>query len=360
MNQCTQDNSANETPEHVDAPATEDNPVSQYNHLAEDLRAAVNLPMAERARLIQCDRFIVHDRLQPILDHIDALILSPPRSRARGLCVVGVLGAGKTMLGLAVRKLWKSRLATETSAASHPVLMIGTTNARHGSEMYDRILDALGCPLSAGATFSQRERLVMRLCRAAQVKMLVVDELQDIWGTTLRQMRTTLDSIKYVMNTLGIPVLVLGSKPNPKKEEAELRKPRARTPKAGELNTNRNAADAIAIDEHLSARFKFRELPLWEADAKLGLFLDALEMQIPLKERSCLSSPEIMGALVEHSGGVLDTIVELVEHAALHALAKGQERITPELIETARTEAPPTRLLMMGKKWCMADAATAA
>lgn len=335
--------------------------VNQYNHLADDLRAAVGLPIAERARLIQRDRFIVHDRLQPILDHIDALMLAPPRSRARGLCVIGVPGAGKTMLGLAVRKQWKSRLATETSAASHPVLMIGTTNSRHGSEMYDRILDALGCPLSAGTTFAHRERLVLRLCRAAQVRMLVVDELQDIWGTTPRQMRITLDSIKYVMNMLGVPVLVLGSKPNPKREEEKLRnRPRTRTPKVGELNTNRNAAEAIEIDDHLSARFKFRELPLWEADAKLGLFLDALEMQIPLKERSCLSSPTIMGDLVRHSDGVLDTIVELVEHAALHALAKGEERITPQLIETARTDAPPTRLLMMGRKWCMDDPATAA
>jgi hypothetical protein len=96
----------------------------------------------------------------------------------------------------------------------------------------------------------------------------------------------------------------------------------------------------MEVDEHLNARFQYRELPQWKADALLGRFLDALESRLPLTLRSCLSAPTQMRALIDVSKGVLDSIVKTTCYAAAHAVEQSIERITPELIQYAATTPP--------------------
>lgn len=288
--------------------------MTSFNHLSPSTEALLDLPDEQRALHMLKDRFITHDRLQPVLEHVDFLRFSPIKSRAAGLVVYGHPGAGKTMLANAVLRRYPRQPASPVSATTRPVLMISMTGAREAKILYNRLLSALDCPPDASCVGSDRERLVLRLCRAAQLKLLVVDEIQDILTSTPRQQRIALDTIKFLMNELSLPILALGTL------EAKV---------------------AMEVDEHLNARFTYRELPLWTADNYLSNFLDALEMHLPLKKRSCLSAPTIMKELVRVSGGVLDSIVKTVCFAAAHAVEKGKEQVTIDLIGLA-TRVPPT------------------
>lgn len=287
--------------------------MTTYHHLATDVLPLLELPDAQRASLMLADRFIVHDRLQPILDHVEFLRFSPLQSRAAGLVVYGRPGSGKTMLAKAVLRRYPQAAASPTAAATRPVLMISMTGAREAKILYNRLLAALDCPLSAHASGADRERLVLKLCRAVQLQLLVVDEIQDILTSTPRQQRIALDTLKFLMNELSLPLLVLGTL---------------------------EAKSAMEVDEHLNARFRYRELPEWKADALLGKFLDALETRLPLKLRSGLSSPTLMRTLIELSKGMLDAIVKTTCHAAAHAVERKIERITPELLHLA-IDTPP-------------------
>jgi len=142
---------------------------------------------------------------------------------------------------------------------------------------------------------------------------LVVDEIQDILTSTPRQQRIALDAVKFLMNELSLPILALGTL---------------------------EAKAAMEVDEHLNARFRYRELPVWKADALLGKFLDSLETRLPLKQRSCLSSPTMMRMLINISSGMLDAIVKCTCYAAAHAVEQSIERITPELLQLA-LDTPP-------------------
>lgn len=279
--------------------------MTEFNHLADDTRGLLSLPAQQRAQHMLVDRFITHDRLAPVLAHIEFLRFAPTQTRAAGLVVFGKPGSGKTMLARAVLRRHPRLQATETSAGSRPAVSISMTGAREAKILYNRLLAALDCPDCSQYSGADRERLVLKLCRAAQVRLLVVDEIQDILTSTSRQQRIALDTIKFLMNELSLPILVLGT-----------------------LEAKR----AMEVDEHLNARFQYRELPLWQADGYLGKFLETLEPRLPLRERSCLSSPSLMKSIIKVTKGSLDNIVKTVCHAAAHAVEQGIERVTPELI----------------------------
>jgi hypothetical protein len=287
--------------------------MTDYSHLDPKTQAWLELPDLERANRMLIDRFITHERLQPIMDHIDFLRFSPPKSRASGLVVSGLPGSGKTMIARAIERRYPPIAAEGSKAASLPVLTIEMTGAREARALYDRILTELGVPDPKRYVGSDRERMVLKLCRAANLRLLVVDEIQDILTSTARQQRIALDTIKFLMNQLSLPVLALGTA---------------------------QAPDAMQVDEHLNARFTYRSLPIWKQDPYLVNFLDALERVLPLKQPSQLSSLPITTALLRLSDGVLDPMMRLITYAAAHAVESGTEQITPQLLERARVEMP--------------------
>lgn len=287
--------------------------MSDFRHLDPSARGQLDLPDEERAGRMLIERFIMHERLVPVLDHVEFLIRMPSQTRANGLVVSGKPGSGKTMLSRAVLRRHPPTPAMAGRAAGQPVLAINMTNAREAKTLYSRILVRFGVPEPSRYSGSDRERMVIKLCRAANLRLLVVDEIQDILTTTARQQRIALDTIKFLMNELSLPILILGTS---------------------------HAPAAMQVDEHLNARFKYRELPIWTRDAYLKNFLDALEKALPLRKPSYLSSPTLSTELTRLSRGVLQTIVQLVTHAAAHAVECGEDRITAALLERAMIEPP--------------------
>lgn len=287
--------------------------MTTMTHLAPSVVPQLDLPKAERARRMLLERFIGHERLIPIIDHIAFLCLQPPQTRASGLVVSGRPGSGKTMLATAIHRRFPPQPATEVKPSTMPVLTISMTGAREAKTLYNRMLTALEVPDALSYAGSDRERMALKTCAAAGVRLLLVDEIQDILTSTARQQRIALDTIKFLMNELHLPIVALGTAEAPK---------------------------AMQLDEHLNARFRYRELPVWKQDGYLVNFLDALEASLPLAKPSLLSSMPMMAAILRLSGGVLDRIVKTICYAAAHAVETGDECITVTLLERADVEPP--------------------
>lgn len=284
-----------------------------YPHLTTEAIAALDLPLAARAARMLTDRFVTHERVQQIFEIVDYLVGRPPKIRADGLIISANPGCGKTMLCEAIFRRYPPVLATATTPARRPVIVISMSEAREARQLHIELLKALGCPNPYGYTADRRRGLVLELAKAASLRLLVIDEIQDVLIGTLRQQLLALEAIKALMNRLQVSVLALG------------------TP---------DAVHAMGANVHLRARFGDATLPLWKADVYLGHFLEAYEATLPLRERSRLSAPDTMRQLVKLSGGVLAVIVERLGRAAALAIEHGEERITSAWIERSQWEVP--------------------
>ena len=286
-----------------------------YEHLDESAANAMGLSDDERAERMLIDRFILHERLRPIFKHVEFLRFAPRKMRASGLVVSGPPGSGKSMLAEAIRRRYPQLPATDGAPATAPILYIGMTGAKEAKQIYERILENLGIPdLYVG---SRRERMTLKVCRQAQVKLLMLDEIQDVLSSTDRQM--------------SLPVVALGTE---------------------------KAKQAMSQDPHLDARFTYRELPTWTQGKHLDSFLITLERLLPLKLASNLSAPENTRLLVETSKGILDDIVKLVTYAGAYAIEKGEEKVTHDCIKMASL-APPNAAIRCAMKLAAEKRATA-
>lgn len=290
---------------------------SAYPHLTEATARLLELPIGERIRSVFVDRFVYHEQVTDLIKHCEFMMYRPRGIRPTGILVFGPNNSGKTALASALERRCKIREATPEHPASKPVAHFSMSDAREAKEIYTRFLKALDAPQMSSMTGSQRRLRALRLAEEADLRLLIIDELQDVLSSTPRQQALALLTVKDIMNSLKIPVLGLGTE---------------------------DARNALEADQHLKGRFQFRELPSWRCDDYLRHFLEAYESTLPLKKRSNLGALYMMKVIVKESEGILGVIVERLQRAAALAIEGGQEQITAELFERARFEVPKTDL----------------
>jgi hypothetical protein len=290
---------------------------TSYSHLPEATAKLIELSTVERVRSVLADRYIHHERVTDLIKHVEFRMQQPHGVRPTGTIVWSPSNGGKTALAEALVRRHRAREATSRHPAGMPIVMITMSGAREAKEIYIRFLYALGMPHLSALTGSECRLMALKLGEAADLILLIVDEIQDVLLSTQRQQQLALLAIKDIMNSLKVHVLALGTE---------------------------DARHALEVDQHLKRRFQFRELPSWRNDDYLRHFLEAYESTLPLKQRSNLGSPRMMKVLIKESEGVLGAIVDRLKYAAALAIETEMERITIELIERARFDVPITDL----------------
>jgi hypothetical protein len=286
-----------------------------YPHLPEATAKLIELSTVERVRSVLADRYIHHERVSDLIKHVEFRMQQPKGVRPTGTVVWSPSNGGKTALAAALMRRHRAREATPQYPASRPIVTFTMSGAREAKEIYTRFLIALGMPHLSALTGSERRLMAMKLGEAADLILLIVDEIQDVILSTERQQQLALLAIKDLMNSLKVHVLALGTE---------------------------DARHALEADQHLKHRFQFRELPSWRNDDYLRHFLEAYESTLPLKQRSNLGSPRMMKVIIKETEGVLGAIVDLLKYAAAFAIETETERITIDLIERARFDVPIT------------------
>jgi hypothetical protein len=290
----------------------------KYPHVDADRQAECDSTDYARIRSILTDKFVSYQRAIDLQNHVEYLYTRPPQTRASGLVIMGEPGSGKTKIAHSiVRRAMADASARERNAV--PVVMISMTGARDARTLFNRILEALGAPDSSRMRMADKEQLVLHLLEGAGTRLLIVDEIQDVLSSTTRRQRAALDTLKLIMNELGMTILCLGVK---------------------------EAAQAMQCDPHLNARFDYKALPPWKQNQEFRSFLMSIERSQPLRKASDLASPKIMLPLMRKTKGNLAKIMRLLNHAAVFAVLSHEERITPILLDEAEVKVPPANILI--------------
>ena len=90
----------------------------------------------------------------------------------------------------------------------------------------------------------------------------------------------------------------------------------------------------VRADEHLAQRFDIVALPAW--DQKQRWVVDFIRQRIALfpLRRATVVDRVFMKALLQASGPIAGRMLSTLERCAIAAIQNGDERLSPELIET--------------------------
>jgi hypothetical protein len=286
---------------------------SLYSYLSATAQVQLELPPQERMRLMFLDRFVAHERVTHVIKHCEFLMRRPRGVRPTGSLVTCQSGSGKTTMAETLMRRHPPVGATAQSAATFPVIYLSMTDAREAREIYTRMLKAWRFPYISQLTLEDRREKVVELATASKLCLIIIDEIQDVLLITPRQQVLALMAIKFIMNTVKVPVLALGTE---------------------------DARSSLAADQHLNSRFAKLELPTWKADGYFRNFLEAYLEQLPLKRRSDLTSQSMMDFIIKETGGLMREIIERLQRSAALAIQFSEERITKEIFIRSKYEFP--------------------
>ena len=142
------------------------------------------------------------------------------------------------------------------------------------------------------------------------------DELHNMLAGSSAKQQTLFNAIKYLSNTLKISIIGAGTS---------------------------DLLRAVSTDEQIQNRFKPELLPLWKNDAEFERLLVSLELIMPLKNPSNLTTQRMCNKIHAMTEGTIGEISELIRSATIFALNNGEERITYDMFNLCGYVSPSDR-----------------
>jgi hypothetical protein len=239
------------------------------SHLHAAAQQVARLPAGERLRYVRADRWIGYTRATEALNQLETLFTWPSRQRMPNLLLLGPTNNGKSMI---IEKFRRSHpVVSHQDREEIPVLVVQMPSEPSVGRFYTTLLAATGAPMRARQyRLADLEQLVLRLLRAAGVRMLVIDELHNVLGGRGDRRREFLNLIRFLGNELRIPLVGVGT---------------------------REAYLAIRSDDQLENRFAPFTLPRWEAGAGSCSLLASFAASFPLRQAARLLTDAAVAAI---------------------------------------------------------------
>ncbi|WMB72711.1 TniB family NTP-binding protein [Shewanella oncorhynchi] len=277
---------------------------------------ALNLPVEQRIEYIRSSRWIGYPKAIEIIGKLEDLLVYPKKHRMPNLLIIGDSNSGKTMIADRFTALNKAYENEDGQSIVVPVLSIQSPPVPNESRLYSNILESLFAPYRTSDPVEKKQYQVIKLMKACNVNMLMIDEIHSMLAGNLEKQRTFLSVLRNLGNELQIPIVGLGTK---------------------------DALRAIKTDPQLDNRFKSVYLPRWEYNTDFRRLLASFEHMMPLSKPSNLKSPELSKKLLMMSEGLLGELSEVISEAAVLAIQTGNEKIDLDILSSLDWRAPTIR-----------------
>jgi type II secretory pathway predicted ATPase ExeA len=290
--------------------------MTEQNHLGEEAKAALEWSNEQRIRWIRQPRWIPYTRAKQIIDKLKDLLTYPELHRMPCVLVIGETNNGKTAIINRFQRIHKASDNPEGDSIFLPVLAVQAPPVPEESRFYATILDAVNAPYRPSDSAARRQTQVLKILRAAKLRMLIIDELHNIVAGHIGKQRIFLNVLKYLANELRIPLIGVGTI---------------------------DAVRAVQSDPQLANRFAPIGLPVWELNHEFQVLLASFERTFPLKKPSNLANEQLATTLLALSEGTIGELGSLLTLAASRAIETGQECITEKLVRSLPWEPPSIR-----------------
>jgi hypothetical protein len=275
------------------------------SHLTPAAAAFLSEPNDRRIRAVMSERWVQYPRAGQALEILERLLDRPRTTRMPSIAIYGDSGMGKTMIMEKFRRDHPPVFDVDAGIERKRVLALQMAARPGERRLYSQILAALGAPHNQRATVVDIEQVTLRLMKAVDVQILLLDETHNILAGTFREQRTILNVLRYLSNELRISLVCFG------------------------VN---EAREAISGDVQLARRFEEYPLPRWSADENFEQLILAIIRNVPLREPSALSARAIR-RILQVTGGITARVFRMLDELAIDAITTGAERITDDAIE---------------------------
>lgn len=285
------------------------------DHLLYNICEIALLPVEQRIAKLRSEYWIEYTRAQEALYKMEELLNHPQKIRMPNMLLISPTNNGKSMI---VEKFRRKHLPYTSANQDHeviPVLTVQMPSNPSVRRFYSTILNALGAPVIYNTT-AQYENIAIKLMKATEVKMLIVDELHNLLAGNNNVQREFLNVLRFIGNTMKIPIVGVGIK---------------------------DAYLAIRSDDQLENRFEPFILPLWQDDNEFSKLLKSIIMVLPLHKYSPLLDTEVRSIILSRSEGIIGEIMTLLTRAACEAIISGQEFIDGTILEKTKYNSPSER-----------------
>jgi hypothetical protein len=285
------------------------------DHLLHNICEIALLPVEQRIAKLRSEYWIEYTRAQEALYKMEELLNHPQKIRMPNMLLISPTNNGKSMI---VEKFRRKHLPYTSANQDHeviPVLTVQMPSNPSVRRFYSTILNALGAPVIYNTT-AQYENIAIKLMKATEVKMLIVDELHNLLAGNNNVQREFLNVLRFIGNTMKISIVGVGIK---------------------------DAYLAIRSDDQLENRFEPFILPLWQEDNEFSKLLKSIIMVLPLQKYSPLLDTEVRSIILSRSEGIIGEIMTLLTRAACEAIISGQEFIDRAILEKTKYNSPSER-----------------
>ena len=280
----------------------------EASHLTASAGQLLSEPNANRVRAVSAERWVHYPRANQVLQVLNRLLDHPRTTRMPSIAIYGDSGMGKTMIMEKFRREHPPLFDGEARVERNRVLALQMAGKPGERRLYAQILTALGAPQNPRASVVELEQVALRLMRAVDVQVLVLDEIHNILAGTFREQRVVLNTLRYLSNELKISLVCFGVS---------------------------EAREAISGDVQLARRFEEFPLPRWSAEEGFEQLVLAIIRNLPLRQPTVLSARTVRKTL-QVTDGVTSRVFRMLNDLAVEAIETGAERITDEAIDRWR------------------------
>jgi hypothetical protein len=277
--------------------------------------------MDERIIAIKKTKWIGYSKANETIQMLEELLAFPRTHRMPNLLIIGETNSGKTLIGKRFESMHPPRFVDAIDPQSGTpyqrivmeVMMIQCPPVPNEKRLYIAILDKLQVPYKSSGRIEYFQSAVIQGMRRLGVKILILDELNNVILGNPAKQREFLQIIKYIANELELSIVASGTE---------------------------DAFYVVNSDDQLANRFDKVVLSRWRYDAEYLRMLASLEKAIGLKQDSNLIEQPLAMKILEMSEGILGEIVRAVREAAVHEIKSGKEKITLKTLSEIKWTLP--------------------
>lgn len=284
---------------------------TSYPHLGPGYAEVAARGDDERLAFISRDRFLPFRQTDAVLKAMNRLYRQPTSIRPKGMLLVGESLIGKSFLIDHFKREHPAEDNMDGDAAIVPICHI-TVAGRARADLYREIMGSMNARPASTAKPDAVRTDCIALMRAVGMRVLIIEEFQDLMVGTSTEQDVGLNHVKYIMSQTGRPIIASGIE---------------------------RAASAVNRSTQIKSRLREKRLHRFLPDS--AEYVEALVMweeTMPLRKASHLDDAAIARDIHERTDGVTGRISELLQVAAELAIEDGSERITMDTLALADEE----------------------